>query len=118
MISLRGGHTIEVLRITGKDRHGEGVHTPVGTIENVFIQWASAAAAGLRSQSADMFQETASFNTVVFVPRHADVKLQARDRLLFNGDYYQVIGVPAWDEDHPATGYDFGYYMVNVEMVS
>lgn len=118
MISLRGGHTIEVFRITGKDRHGEGVHTLVGTIENVFIQWASAASVGLRFQATDRFQETSSLNAVAFCPRHVAVKLQARDRFKYDGDYFQVIGDRAWDEDHPVTGYDFGYYMVQLEMVN
>lgn len=118
MISLRGGHTIEVYRITGKDRHGEGVLSPVGTIENVFVQWASAASVGLRFQATTKFQETSALNAVAFAPRHVDVKLQARDRFKLNDEMYQVIGDRAWDEEHPVTGYDFGYYMVQLEMVS
>jgi hypothetical protein len=115
---LRGGHTVEVFRITGKDRHGEGVHTPAGTIEHVFIQWASASTVGLRFQATNQFQETSQLNCVAYAPRHADVRLQARDRFKFNGEMYQVIGDRAWDEDHAITGRDFGYYMVQLEMVS
>ena len=115
---LRGGHTIEVFRTTGKDRHGEGVQASVGTIENVFMQWASASTVGLRFQATDKFQETSQLNAVTFAPRHADLKLQARDRFKLNNDTYQVIGDRAWDEEHPITGHDFGYYMVQVEMVN
>lgn len=115
---IRGGHTIEVYRFTGKDRHGEGVQSSVGTIENVFMQWASAASVGLRFQATTKFQETSQLNAVAFCPRHASLKLQAKDRFKLNGETYQVIGDRAWDENHPVTEHDFGYYMVQLEMVS
>lgn len=114
---LRGGHTVEVFR-TERDRFGDGTPVSAGTIENVFIQWASASTVGLRFQPTNRFQETAQLNCVAFAPRHATVKLQARDRFKFNGETYQVVGDRAWDENHAMTNRDFGYYMVQVEMVA
>ncbi len=114
-----GGHTIDVYRkTTAPDRFGDKEFALVGKIDNVVFQWASAASVGLRFKPTDKFQETSELSAVVFAPRNAAVKLQARDRIKFNGETYQVVGDRAWDETHPATGYDFSYYMMQVEVVS
>lgn len=115
---IRGGHTIEVYRAVERDRHGDKSDELVGTIDHVVFQWASAASVGLRFKAADEFQESSSLSAVVFAPRTAGILLQARDRIKLNGEWYQVIGDRAWNEEHPATGHDFGYYMMQVEMVS
>lgn len=109
-MKIRGGHTIEVFRSTTKDRHGDAVESPVGTIENVVVQWVSA-------NPLDRFQENDSMSTVVFAPRDAEVRLQARDRFKLRGETYQVIGDRNWDEVHPSTGHDFGYYMMQVQVI-
>jgi hypothetical protein len=108
---IRGGHTIEVYRYTGKDRHGDGTKEPVGTIDHVLIQWGS-------SNPRDRAEETAMRSTVIYCPRDAAVHLQARDRFKLNGETYVVIGDRNWDEDSPVTGHDFGYYMMQVEVMS
>lgn len=115
---IRGGHTIEVWRASTQDRHGDRNPVLIGTIEHVVLQWASAASVGLRFQSANSFQETSSLGAVLFAPRSAAIKLQARDRIVLKGEKYQVVGDRSWDEDHPVTGHDFGYYMVQVETVN
>lgn len=107
---IRGGHTIEVYRSASKDRHGDAVDSLVGTIENVVVQWVSA-------NPVDRLQETDSMSTVVFAPRDAAVKLKARDRFKLNGETYQVVGDRSWDETHPVTGYNFGYYMMQVQVM-
>lgn len=112
MINLRGCHTIEVFRATLKDRHGEAVTTRVGTISNVFIQWVTP------DSNKGKFQETSTLTAVAFAPRQTEVQLQARDRFKLNGETFQVIGDRLWDENHPVTDYYFGYYMVQIEMVS
>ncbi len=118
-MNIAGGHTIEVYRTSGRDRHGDKQNeTLIGTIEHVVFQWASAASVGLRFKPTDTFQETSALSAVVFAPRHAPILLQARDRIKFRGNTYQVVGDRAWDEDHPFSGYDYGYYMMQVETVS
>jgi len=116
---IRGGHTIEVYRnTTGKDRHGDPVADQpelIGTIDNVVFQWASAASVGLRFHSSKGFQETSDLSAVVFAPRDAEILLQARDRIKFNGETYQVVGNRAWDENHPVTGRDYGFYMMQID---
>lgn len=116
-MKIKGGHTVEVYRFT-RDRFGDETTTLVGTIEHVVFQWASAASVGLRFHPTDSFQETSNLSAVVFAPRHAPITLQARDRIKLRGETYQVVGDRAWDEDHPVTGRDFDYYMMQVEMTN
>lgn len=113
-----GGETIEVYRSASVDRHGDAVHAFVGTIDRVVFQWASAASVGLRFHPSNDFQESSKLSAVLFAPRDADLLLEARDRVKFGGETYQVVGDRAWDELHPATGHNYGYYMVQVETVS
>lgn len=109
---IRGGHTISVYRSTGKDRHGDNTAVQlVGTIDNVVVQWVSAA-------QVSGAGEVNSMTTVAFCPRDADVLLDEDDRFKLNGDMYAVVGDRLWDEDHPVTGTDFGYYMVKVVVMS
>lgn len=116
---IRGGQTITVIRPSAKDRHGDvTADSVVGTIEHCVFQWASAASVGLRFHATDQFQETSNLSAVIFCPRDAAVKLEPRDRFTLNGNTFQAVGDRAWDENNPATGHDFGYYMVQVEMTS
>lgn len=109
---IRGGHTIEVYRSTGKDRHGDNTAVQmVGTIDNVVLQWVSAA------QVAGAGEVT-SMTTVAFCPKDAAVLLNEDDRFKLNGDTYAVVGGRLWDEDHPVTGTNFGYYIVKVVVMS
>lgn len=114
---VRGGHTVEVFRAS-VDRFGDGELVSIGTIDNVVFQWASAASVGLRFHTDKDFQETSSLSAVMFIPRDAAVSPQSRDRIKFNGELYQVVGEHAWDENHPVTDHDFGYYMLQVEVTS
>jgi len=107
---IPGGHTVEVYRVANRDRYGDGSPTLIGTISNVVFQWASA-------DPLSRGQENEMMSTVIFCPRSASVKLQARDRIRFDGETYQVIGDRSWDERNPATGHDFGYYMMQVESI-
>lgn len=109
-MKIRGGHTVEVYRSTGKDRHGDGIDALIGTIDNVVFQWASA-------NPVDRAQENDMMSTVIYCPRDAAIRLQARDRVKFNGEMYAVVGDPAWDENHPVTGFNFGYYMMQVQVM-
>jgi hypothetical protein len=109
-VIIRGGHTIEVWRSTGRDRFGDATETLVGTIEHVVFQWTSA-------NPMDRAQETDMMSTVIFCPRNAAIQLRARDRIKFRGETYAVIGDPSWNEDNPATGYNFGYYMMQVQVM-
>lgn len=111
---IRGGHTISVYRSTGRDRHGDITAAAlqlVGTIDHVVFQWASAS-------PVEGAAEVTSMSTVVFCPRDAAVKLRERDRIKFNNDNYVVVGGPSWDEVHPMSGTDFGYYMAKVMVMS
>lgn len=112
------GQRIEVLRTPVRDRHGDGGMVSVGFIDHVVFQWASAASVGLRFRPSGGFQETSDLAAVFFLPRDSEVKVQAKDRIRFQGNLYQVIGDRAWDEAMPATGHNFKHYMVQVEMVS
>lgn len=116
---IKGGTTIEVYRTTQRDRYGDKLdETHIGSIEHCVFQWASAASVGLRYHpTKNGMQETSDQSAVIFCPRNAPVRLQNRDRIRFGGNTYQVVGDRAWDQEHPATGYDFGYYMMQVEMV-
>ena len=115
---IRGGHTIEVYRTTERDRYGDKLNEAlVGTIDNVVIQWASAASVGLRFHPSNKFQETSDLSAVIFAPRDAPLKLEVKDRVKFNGNVFQVVGDRAWDENHPVTDHNYGYYMMQVEMV-
>ncbi|BCO56083.1 hypothetical protein MINTM005_13270 [Mycobacterium intracellulare] len=118
MITIRGGHTIEVWRRPrAADRFGDKEEVKVGTIDHVVVQWASASSAALRFHPSDKFEETASLSAVLFCPSNAAIRLQARDRIVMGGRKFQVVGERAWDEPHPMTGTDFGYYMMQVETV-
>lgn len=111
-----GGDTISVYRFD-RDRFGDKVNeTHVGDISHCVFQWANASSVGLRFHPNDNYQETAEVSAVIFIPRDATVKVQPRDRIKLNGHTYQVVGDRAWDELHPATGYNFGYCMIQVEM--
>jgi hypothetical protein len=109
-MKIRGGHTIEVYRSTGKDRHGDGDKELIGTIDNVVFQWGSA-------NPVDRAEEVDSMSTVIFCPRRAAIRLQARDRFKFNQETYAVVGDRSWDENHPVTGHNFDYYMVHVTVM-
>ncbi len=116
---ITGGQTIEVLRRTGgRDRHGDGELVSLGTIDHCVFQWASAASVGLRFHNLDEFGEHSSLAAVIFVPRDAEIQVQAKDRVRMQGDLYQVMGDRAWDENHPATGFNYQFYMIQVEKVS
>lgn len=115
---ISGGDTIEVWRSTGADRFGDQDFELVGTIDHVIFQWASAASAALRFQTPGGFQEISSISAVMFCPRDARVQLQARDRVKFRNRLFQVVGDQEWNEDHPATGYSYSHYMMQVETVS
>lgn len=111
-----GGHTIEVYRTT-KDRFGDVTEeTFLGTIENVVFQWAHATSVGLRFHPTDNFQETWDVSAAMYIPRDAAVQIEDKDRIKMNGRTYQVVGDRAWAEDHPMTGTNFGYCMVQVEV--
>lgn len=103
---VSGGHTAEVWRST-RDRFGDkATDALVGTIEHVLIDWRGFT-------PSDGFQETATLAPVMFVPK-TDIRVQARDRIMLDGKTFAVLGV-MWDEPHPVTGYDFGYYALDVE---
>lgn len=107
------GQTAEVYRST-RDKFGDKAETLVGSIDNVVLQWGTYG--GLDFQPSNDFQETASLTTVAFVPK-TTLRVESRDRIKIAGQTYQVIGERAWDYVHPMTGYDFGYYMVQVQAV-
>ena len=115
---IRGGHTVEVYRATNQDAYGDRDWELIGSIDHVVFQWASAASVGLRFHPDDRFQETTGLSAVMFVPRGSTPAIEPRDRLKFNGETYQVVGDRAWDENHPVTNYNFGHYMVQVEVTS
>lgn len=108
---IRNGHTIEVLRETTSDRHGDKVRQSIGTIDNVVFVWGNAVA-------MDAGEEFSYMATDIYCPRDAAIRLVARDRFKFNDDTYAVVGDPSWDEDNPATGYNFGYYQAQVMVIS
>lgn len=113
---ITGGDTISVYRFE-RDRFGDKENeTHVGDIEHCVFQWASAASVGLRFHPIDTFQESSDISAVIFVPRDAPFKIEDRDRIKLHGHTFQVVGDLAWDEDHPATGYNFGNCMIQVEM--
>lgn len=113
-----GGTEIEVWRQeTSRDRFGDVTRELVGTIENCVFQWASAASVGLRFHNVEDFQENSKLSAVMFIPNDAEVRVQNRDRVVMGDRTFQVQGDRAWDETHPSTGHDFGYYMVQLEMV-
>lgn len=114
---ITGGQTIKVYRHT-KDRFGDKVgETYVGDIEHCVLQWASSSSVGLRFHPSNDFEESFKLSAVIFCPRDAAIKLEPRDRFVYNGKTYQVAGERAWDQLNPATGYDYGYYMIQVEVV-
>lgn len=116
---VSGGDTIEVFRSpTTADRFGDKSFVSIGTIDHVVIQWASASSSALRFHSANAFQETSSISAVLFCPRDAAIKLQARDRITLNDRNFQVVGDPEWDGNNPVTGSAYSHYMMQVEMVS
>lgn len=107
---VTGGHTVEVWRST-RDRFGDKASEEmVGTVEHVLLDWH-------RPQPSDGFQETATTDPVMFIPRDAAVQIQQRDRIKLDGTTYQVVGERMWDESHPVTGYNFSHYAVQVEAV-
>jgi hypothetical protein len=108
---IRGGHTIEVYRPEGRDRYGDGTLKLVGTIDNVLVEWSSAA-------SMTRAEEVEFMNTVVYCPRDAAVRLQAKDRFKLNDEWWAVIGDRVWDQNHPVTGHNFGYYVMQAEMMA
>lgn len=113
-MNITGGHTIEVFRHV-KDRFGDRSEQSVGTIDHCVFQWASTTHSGLHFKASGGFQETSDVTALFYVPRHTEPKIQDRDRIVFKGKTFRVVGLPAWDEEHPATGHDFGYYLVQVE---
>jgi hypothetical protein len=119
---ITGGISVQVYRNdTPRDRFGDtsaGEPSLVGTIDHCVFQWATSASQGLRFRAGNDFRETAEIAAMVFCPNDDPIKIQGRDRLKIDGHTYQVVGEVAWNLPHPATGYDFGYYMVQVEAVS
>lgn len=115
-MNIIGGKTVEVFRRPERDRFGDAEPVSVGTIDRVVFQWGSTAnRTGFRS--GEGFRETADLGAVMFIPNDASVTVTARDRIKMGGDLFQVVGSREWDEPHPATGFNFGYYMVQVEAV-
>lgn len=115
---ISGGQTIDVYRHT-KDRYGDKQSEVfVGSIDHCVLQWASSASVGLRFHPSNDFEEAFRLSAVIFCPRDAAVVLESRDRFKYDGRTYQVAGERAWDQEHPVTGYNYGYYMIQVEVVS
>jgi len=108
---LRGGHTIEVYRTSGRDRFGDSELQSVGFIEHVLVQWTGA-------QSMSSGEEVEFMSTVIYCPRDAAVKLREKDRFKLMGEWWAVIGDPIWDENHPITGHNFGYYVMQAEVMA
>ncbi|OBC08987.1 hypothetical protein A5784_06315 [Mycobacterium sp. 852013-50091_SCH5140682] len=107
---ITGGHTITVYRRT-QDRHGDAeTEILVGTIEHCAIQ-------PTRVTANNGFGETVEMVTIVWAPRAAAIKLENADRITLGGNVYRVIGERIHDENHPATGHDYGHYAVQVEAV-
>jgi|SRR6478609_7095276 len=114
---ITGGQTVEIFRqATTRDRHGDVERVSAGTVDHVVFQWASAASVGLRFHPSKEFREVSDLSAVMFFPKSNPLRVQSRDRIKMGSNYFQVVGDRAWDEVHPATGYDYGYYMVQVEM--
>jgi hypothetical protein len=110
-----GGQDVQVFRHV-KDRFGDKVtETSVGTIPDCLLQWSTGM--NLNFKASDEFQETSSLTAVLFAPRGADIRLEHRDRIVLDGNRYQVASPRAWDHPHPATGHEFSHYAVQVEMV-
>jgi len=108
---LRGGHTIEVYRAGSRDRYGDTELELVGTIDHVLVQWTSATA-------MDDAQEVEYMSTVVYCPRDAAIRLQEKDRFKLMGEWWAVIGDRVWDENHPVTGHNFGYYIMQAKVMA
>lgn len=118
MINVRGGHTIEVWRRPkAADRFGDKEEVKVGTIDHVVFQWGSSGRTQASYHPSTDFQETSQLTAVVYAPRNAAVKLQPKDRIVWNGKRFQVSGDRAFDETHPITGTDMGYYFIQVDAV-
>jgi hypothetical protein len=115
-VRIVGGTTIEVFRHV-KDRFGDKVtETSVGTIPDCLLQWSTGMTLN-DFKPNDQFQETSALTAVLFAPRNAPIKLEHRDRIMLDGNRYQVASPRAWDHPHPATGHSFSHYAVQVEMV-
>jgi len=108
---LRGGHTIEVYRASVRDRYGDSEHQLVGTIDHVLVQWTSATA-------MDSGEEVEFMSTVVYCPRDSAIRLQEKDRFKLMGEWWAVIGDRVWDENHPVTGHNFGYYIMQAKVMA
>lgn len=106
-----GGHTIEVYRPGNKDRHGDGDREFVGTIDHVVVRWTSP-------DLMDQAEETNFMSTTIFCPSDAAIRLEARDRFKLNGEWWAVVGNRSWDETHPMTGTNFGYYAMQAQVMS
>ncbi len=114
---IKGGHTVEVYRHSARDRYGDRLDSElVGTIPNCVVQWGVSTNRGVGlSQVEDFPGEHAGVTAILYAPRNATVRIRARDRLKFLGKTWQVVGDPVWDENHPVSGYNFGYYLVQIE---
>lgn len=113
-----GGDTISVYRFE-RDRFGDKENERlVGDIDHCVFQWASATSVGLRFHTVDTYQETSDVSAVIFIPRDTPVLIENRDRIKLHGHTFQVVGDRAWDQDNPATGHNFRYFMIQVEMTA
>jgi hypothetical protein len=110
-MKIRGGHTLEVYRAQNRDRYGDSELQMIGTIEHVLVQWSSAT-------SMTSAEEVEFMSTVVYCPRDAAIRLQEKDRFKLMGEWWAVIGDRVWDENHPVTGHNFGYYVMQAEMMA
>lgn len=111
MIAVRAGQTVTVKRDLGKDDAGDPIAAaPPHTIDNCVFWWSSV------SENTDR-RQTSIVTGSLALPRGSDIK--STDRVeMANGSKWTVVGPPQWDQDHPLSGRDFGYMIVEMRSVT
>ena len=109
------GDTITVIRPAEIDEVGD----PTGpsttfTVDECVVAWQSS-----RVGESSVFEdtdrrETTTMRANLYTPRTADIR--ATDRIeLPNGNHYNIVGLPEWDQVHPMNGWNPNYKIYRIE---
>lgn len=109
------GTTADLYRSSGQDRHGDPVDmTFLGTITNVLVGSISSSRVNDREDSADGNGQIGFLKKGKLTDGSPAPKVGFGDRIVVQGQKFDVQCDPNWDTVHSMTGTTFPRYWVDV----
>lgn len=106
--------TLTVLR-GDTDKYGNSDKAEQGTVEGLFAWGPGVTTTRARADGGK--RESALLQVELYVKRGSDIKVRDRVKRA-GGQLFKVLAGPAWDNDAPHSGHDFGWVVFQVEQIT